>query len=196
MVELQHRAGGIPALQDFLTNNPNAGIADWGSQTFQPVKQLVKQALNQDQQGLCAYCERSLTETDGQIDHIKPKGGANGHPELCFSYSNYAHCCINPKTCGQKKKDGLLPIEPRPGCNTQWTLSTDGTIEPVVGLIKAQRHKVNQTRDMLGLNKDSALVDDRQKWLNSALTVLRETPDDINTFLQSAPFRHILATML
>ena len=84
MVELQHRAGGIPALQDFLTNNPNAGIADWGSQTFQPVKQLVKQALNQDQQGLCAYCERSLTETDGQIDHIKPwsKGGTHNLDNL------------------------------------------------------------------------------------------------------------------
>ncbi|WP_199456503.1 MULTISPECIES: retron system putative HNH endonuclease [unclassified Marinobacter] len=196
MVELQHRAGGIPALQDFLTNNPNPGVADWGSQTFQPVKQLVKQALNQDQQGLCAYCERRLAETDGQIDHIKPKGGANGHPQLCFSYSNYAHSCINPKTCGQKKKEGLLPIEPGPGCNSQWTLSTDGTIEPIADLNRAEKHTVNQTRDMLGLNKDSALVDDRQKWLNSALAVLRESPNDINAFLQSAPFRHILATVI
>ena len=196
MVELQHRAGGVPALQIFLTNNPNAQVADWGSLTFQPVKRLVKQALNQDQQGLCAYCERQIAKTEGQVDHIKPKAGPNAHAALCFTYSNYDHSCINPKTCGQKKKDGLLPIEPTPGCNAHWTLSTDGTIEPVAELTRRQKHNVSQTRDMLGLNKDSSLVDDRQKWFASALEVLRTSPGDLADFLNTSPFRHILATAL
>lgn len=196
MVELQHRKEGVPALQTFLANNPNAQVADWNSLAFRRIKPLIKAALNQDQQGLCAYCERKLVETEGQIDHIKPKAGSHAHPELCFEYSNFAHSCINPKTCGQKKKDGLLPIEPGPGCNDKWTLSTDGTIQPIAGLTRAQEHPVKQTRDMLGLNKDPALVDDRQKWLKSALAVLQESPDDIDTFLQGAPFRYILATVL
>lgn len=196
MVELHHRAGGVPALQSFLANHPQAKVDDWSSQTFQPVKRLVKQALNQDQQKLCAYCERKLSPTEGQIDHIKPKSGPNAHPQLCFTYTNYAHSCITNRTCGQKKKDGLLPIEPGPGCNDSLALSTDGTIEPVAGLTRRQRHEVRQTCDMLGLNKDSALVDDRQKWLESALEVLKTSPNDLSLFLKNSPFRYILATAL
>ena len=196
MVELQHRRGGLPTLHLYLTKTPGASVADWDSQAFHPIKRKVKEALNQDQQGLCAYCERKLSEEEGQVDHIKPKAGPHAHPSLCFTYSNYAHSCINPKTCGQKKKDGLLPIEPAPGCNAHWSLSTDGTIEPVAALTRKQKHNVNQTRDMLGLNKDSSLVDERQNWFAGALEVLHTSPSDLADFLNRSPFRHILATAL
>ncbi|MBE0507866.1 MAG: TIGR02646 family protein [Marinospirillum sp.] len=197
MVELQHRPGGVPELTQFLQQHPNADISLWNDQRFQPVKQRVKAALNQDQQGLCVYCERLLTATEGQLEHIKPKSGTNGQPALCFTYTNYAHGCINPQTCGQKKKDGLLPIEPGPGCNKQWTLSTtDGSLQPVEGLTRRERHQVTQTRDMLGLNKDSTLVADRQRWLNSALEVLKNQPEQLDLFLNQSPFRHLLATVL
>lgn len=196
MVELQHSAGGIPALTAFVSSHPGAGASDWDSQTFQPVKRQIKKALNRDQQGLCVYCERELSAADGQIDHIKPKSGPNAHPQLCFIYTNHAHSCIHNKTCGQKKKHGLLPIEPGPDCNREWALSTDGTIEPVAGLTRRQRHDVTQTRDMLGLNADPSLVDDRQKWFKSTLAVLAASPNDVDDFLQNTPFRYILATGL
>lgn len=196
MVELQHRILSTPLLTQFVATHPAITVADFDSQAFQQVKVSVKSDLNEDQGGLCVYCESELAATSGQVEHIKPKGGANAFPTLCFTYTNYAHSCINPKTCGQKKKNGLLPIEPGPGCNDRWSLSTDGTIEPIAGLTRVQRHAVVQTRDMLGLNKDSNLVDERQRWLNSALTVLRETPNDIQQFLQDGPYRHILATVL
>lgn len=196
MVELQHRALPTPALIAFIAANPGAAVADFDSKAFVPVKRAVKADLNQDQDGLCVYCESTLTPTSGQVEHIKPKAGGNGHPHLCFTYTNYAHSCINPKTCGQRKANGMLPIEPGPGCNTHWTLSTDGTIEPIVGLSKKQAHPVRQTRDMLGLNADSNLVDERQRWLRNALLVLQQAPSDIHTFLQSAPYRHILATVV
>jgi len=195
VVELQHRRGGAPALHRFKANHPQAQVADWDSHTFQPVKRQVKQAINEDQQQLCVYCERRLASIDGQIDHIKPKSGPNAHPQLCFTYTNFAHSCINNKTCGQKKKHGLLPIEPEPGCNQQWSLSTDGTIEPAAGLTRRQKHDVKQTRDMLGLNADSSLVDDRQKWLKNALEVLMTSPTDFATFLQKSPFRYILTNI-
>lgn len=196
MVELQHRAIHTPALTAFNVAHPLAPVADFDSLAFKPVKDAVKADLNQDQGGLCAYCESTLRPTKGQVDHIKPKAGPNAHPHLCFSYTNYAHSCINNKTCGQKKKNGLLPIEPGPGCNTRWSLSTDGTIEPIANLTKAQRHTVRQTRDMLGLNADSNLVDERQRWLGNALTVLQQAPNDFHLFLQAAPYRHMLATVL
>jgi len=194
MVELQHRAVPTPALTAFVTANPEATAADFASLLFRPVKDAVKVDLNQDQGGICVYCETFLDPTKGQVEHIRPKGGINAHPHLCFTYTNYAHSCINPKTCGQKKQNGLLPIEPGPGCNTQWALSTDGTIEPLVGLTRTQRHQVRQTRDMLGLNADPNLVDERKRWLSNTIEVLRQAPHRVDEFLQAAPFRHMLAT--
>ena len=196
MVELQHRALPTPALSAFNAAQPTATVADFNSRAFQPVKAAVKADLNADQGGLCVYCEKPLTPTEGQVEHIKPKAGANAHPHLCFTYTNYAHSCTNPKTCGPKKKNGLLPIEPGPGCNTLFALSTDGTIEPIAGLTKAQQHTVRQTRDMLGLNADSNLVDERKRWLARAIAVLQQAPNDIQDFLQTAPYRYMLATAL
>ena len=195
MVELQHRVLPTPALTAFVAVNPGVGVADFDSLAFRPVKILVKADLNEDQGGLCVYCESQLAANSGQVEHIKPKAGPNAYPNLCFTYTNYAHSCINPKTCGQKKKDGLLPIEPGPGCNSEWTLSTDGTIEPIGTLSRKRRHAVTQTRDMLGLNKDANLVDERRRWFANAIAILRDTPADLHAFMQAAPYRHILATV-
>lgn len=193
MVELQHRATPTPALTEFVAAHPALSAADFDSPTFTPVKRAIRADLNADQGGLCVYCEKPLSPAEGQIDHIRPRAA---RPDLCFTYSNCAHSCINPKTCGQKKKGGLLPIEPAPGCNAEWTLSTDGTIEPRPGLTRQRRHAVIQTRDMLGLNADSNLVDERRRWLASAITVLRQVPAGFPAFLCSAPYRYILATAL
>lgn len=116
----QHRAVPTPVLTAFNAANPAATVAEFSSQAFQPVKTAVKADLNKDQGGLCVYCEGNLAPDAGQVEHIKPKGGPNAYPLLCFKYSNDAHSCINTKTCGQKKKNGLLPVEPGPGCNAQF----------------------------------------------------------------------------
>ncbi|MEX8497566.1 MAG: retron system putative HNH endonuclease [Leptothrix ochracea] len=195
MVELQH--GSAPqALTDFMQVNPRAAVADFDSLAFRPIKDAVKAALNEDQHGLCAYCERELVSTAGQIDHIKPKGGPNARPDLCYQYRNYAHSCIDNTTCGQKKKHGLLPIEPGPGCNAEWTLSTvTGHVEPVLGLTRQRRHAATQTRDMLGLNTP-ALSRERKQWLDQVLNLLQEAPDEWADFMRSAPFRHVIGTVV
>lgn len=196
MVELQHRAIEPLLLTNFCTANPAAAVSDFDRPAFSPVKKAVKMALHGDQNGLCAYCEKPLSSSDGQVDHIKPKGGPDAHAHLCFTYANYAHSCVNNRTCGQKKKHGLLPIEPGIGCNTQWALGIDGTIEPVGGLTRTAAHDVRQTRDMLGLNADSNLVDERRKWFSRTIEILQQEPAGIQIFLQDVPFRHILATVL
>lgn len=197
MVELQHRAIPTPALTQYLADNPEAAVVNFDSQDFAPVKRLVKADLHQDQGGLCVYCEQLLKADEGQVEHIKPKAGTNGHPYLCFDYNNYAHSCINNKTCGQSKGNGLLPIGPGPGCNDQWALvSQSGFIEPLASLTRRQRGPVVQTRDMLGLNKDSNLVNERKKWFSQAVEVLKVAPNDIDLFLQSAPFRALIAASI
>jgi uncharacterized protein (TIGR02646 family) len=194
MVELQHRSVPTAALTAFTAANPAAAADDFDEPAFQPVKAAVKAAVNQDQGGLCVYCEKPLAHNEGQLEHIKPKAGPNAQPQLCFSYANYAHSCINRMTCGQSKGGGLLPIEPAPGCNAEWALSTDGTIEPITGLTRQRKHAVVQTRDMLGLNRDPDLVDERKRWLLNAITVLQQTPADLPAFIQTAPYRYMLAT--
>lgn len=195
MVELQHRAAIPLELHSFLQAHPRAGVADFDSWKFQPAKRAVKAALSADQEGLCVYCERRLAADDGQLEHIKPKGGPNAHPLLCFTYTNFAHSCINDHTCGQKKQNGLLPIEPGPNCNADWTLSTDGAIEPTGNQTRARKHAVRQTRDMLGLN-NAALMLERRRFLDTFVRVLRETPNDSHQFLDLVPFRYILGTVL
>lgn len=195
MVELQHGAEPVE-LTLFRESNPQASPKDFDTAEFAAAKRAIRVSLHRDQVGLCAYCEIPLEPTKGQVDHIKPKGGNQPYPHLSFAYTNYAYSCINKKTCGQRKRDGLLPIEPGPGCNAKWTLSTDGTIEPIEGLDRQRMHHVIQTRDMLGLNKDAALVDDRKKWFANALQVAQNMPAQLSDFLQSAPYRHIMATAL
>jgi len=67
-------------------------------------------------------------------------------------------------------------------------------IEPIAGLTRQRRHEVVQTRDMLGLNKDSNLVDERQRWLKHALSVLQQAPNNFAVFLNAAPYKYILST--
>lgn len=133
MIELRHTAT-VPALEDYLHQHPDAATDDFDSLEFHPVKQQVRATLSSEQGGLCVYCEQLLAADTGQVEHIKPKSGPSAHPELAFVYTNYAHSCINNKTCGQKKKAGLLPIEPGPGCNHDFILLTDGQIAAKSGL--------------------------------------------------------------
>ncbi|MCC7256724.1 MAG: TIGR02646 family protein [Dokdonella sp.] len=195
MVELQHRHPEPPELVQFRLLHPAASPTDWDHLDFVEAKRSVKSGLHQDQAGLCVYCEMKLPAVGGHVEHIKPKSGPNAHAQLCFVYVNLAHSCDNPKTCGHKKKAGLLPIEPGPGCNADWSLTTDGTIEPTQGLSRQRRHAVTQTRDMLGLNKDSDLVDERKRWLKGAIDIAQQRPADLPQFLAQGPFRHIMATV-
>ncbi|TBW08780.1 TIGR02646 family protein [Azotobacter chroococcum] len=191
MIELIHNLHVPPALQAFVAANPAAQPADFDSAAFQPVKRQVKSSLHADQGGLCAYCETELAADGGQIDHIKPKSGSHAHSHLAFTYSNYAHSCINEKTCGQRKKAGLLPIEPGPGCNLEFSLTVDGQLEPMPDLTRQRKHAVRQTRDMLGL-QNAALVRERQQWIEVVIELMRHEPALVPAFLADKPFRHIL----
>lgn len=195
MIELQHRIDGCPALDAYCKAHPNLEVNDFESQAFNHIKPIIKSSLNTDQGGLCVYCERPLDMAAGQIEHIRPKAGQNAHPELCFSYTNYAHSCINNKTCGQKKKNGILPIEPEPGCNKYWALSTDGIISPLSSLSRRQRHTPRQALDMLGLNRDTTLVQDRKKATQAFQEILQQSPEDADVYLAQRPFRYILDTL-
>jgi uncharacterized protein (TIGR02646 family) len=197
MLELQHRSLPPLELNNFVAANPVLTPDDFDSELFQHIKKQVKASLHQDQGGLCVYCETTLTAIEGQIDHIKPKGQNGEYAHLTFVYTNFAHSCICNKTCGQKKKAGLLPIEPGPGCNDQFMLSTDGDILPLPHLTRAQRHPVAQTLQMLGLESRQSpwLVAQRKEWIEQIKIITEQYPQQLPAFLADLadkPFRHIL----
>jgi uncharacterized protein (TIGR02646 family) len=197
MIEFTRRIPEPPELTAFCAANPMAGPDDFNSLAFQSSKRAVKNALNADQHGLCAYCESSLQSNSGQIDHVKPKGGPNAHPHLTFRYDNYVHsCCHQPKHCGQRKGDRILYVEPGPtGCNDKFTLSTTGVIDARTDLSRNERHMIRATRDQLGLNCPS-LRSERERWVQASLSVL-VTPDaDFNAFIANIPFRFILRRLV
>lgn len=197
MVELQH--GPEPAeLTAFRKTHPTASVKLFEDGAFQPAKLAAKAALNALQGGLCVYCEQPLTPTGGQLEHIKPKGGPHARGDLCFSFENFAQSCnkLGSATCGPKKADHALPIEPRLGCNAFWRLSTSGTLEPIPGLPPDQLQAVNDTVDILGLNADADLEADRAKVLVNLLEILDQAPDDVDMFLRQQPYRYILAASI
>lgn len=191
MLELVH-SSAPQELTYFIESNDSLTVAMFDSIQFSTVKTIVKASLNELQSELCAYCENTLSLTDGHIDHIKPKGGKSPHPELTFIYNNYAHSCNSAGTCGNKKKAGLLPIEPRLNCNNDFTLTTDGEIIPNRTLSRKPKHPVKKTIGMLGLNK-TFLIQQRKQWLDSYLELLKNHGlDTANEFISDKPFRAIM----
>lgn len=190
MIELIH---GVepPQLTHYRQQYPNATPTDFDSVIFHQIKPVIKAQLNQEQGQLCVYCERRLAVHEGQIEHIKPKSGSQAFPALTFVYTNYAHSCINNLTCGQKKKAGVLPIEPAPHCNDKFILMLDGSIEPLLQLTRQEKHFVKQTRDMLGLQQTD-LMREREEWVKAIKQIIAINPNLVTAFLKDKPFRYIL----
>ncbi|MFH4743980.1 retron system putative HNH endonuclease [Vibrio diabolicus] len=189
-------------LTDFLKANENLHVKDFDSLEFRPVKHIVRQKLYDLQGNLCVYCERSFSDINRiQVEHIKPKSGPNKRPDLCFSYENYAASCIQQESkslqsCGQNKKDKLLPIEPTSQqCNDFYILNTDGEILPIPSSTRPERHIRKSTTDILGLNK-AFLVRKRKVKIDNLTKLMKMNPLAAKKFMDSGEFRFILRRMV
>ena len=49
---------------------------------------------------------------------------------------------------------------------------------------------------MLGLNTDAGLVEERRQWLRNIIEILRNFPDEADSYISTAPFREILSSSL
>ncbi len=156
----------------------------WDDPAFKPVRPIVRQQLNHEQEGLCIYCEGSLQEDIGHVEHIKSKGLNSA---LTFAYDNLAHSCDGPGHCGHHKKRQALPVEPRPGCNRFFVLmAQDGKLIPTPGLPRDERQQATDTLRILGLNAPS-LARQRKGFACSVRCLSSKI--EVNEFLATAPFR-------
>ena len=119
----------------------------------------VKEALERDFHGKCAYCESKISHVSyGHIEHYRPKGGLRGQPDLAFDWNNlFLACgrCNGPEHKGDRfphKVEGgpiVNPCDDEPAEHFHFEFDPVAKIASVFGT--TTRGKT--TEALLGLNR-------------------------------------------
>ncbi|MDR2353602.1 MAG: TIGR02646 family protein [Deltaproteobacteria bacterium] len=85
-------------------------------------KKLVEHLKN-NQNSLCAYCEKKITKDNQEIEHFIPKSMSTENYDYTFEFSNLLLCCRDSQktgnlSCGQKKKGK----DPKETCLNPYTM--------------------------------------------------------------------------
>lgn len=167
----------------------------------------LKTALHARQQGLCAYCEITLENTEDQnigshVDHILPK---ENHQALTFDYDNLVLSCFAtggeikaddrdpaPVSCGhaQLKRtnnfDESLFIKPTDSdCERYFSFELDGEVIAHPKLSPSDVDKAKHTLEVLNLNclRLKRLREDTITQLYQIVTELQSDSDALKRFL-------------
>jgi uncharacterized protein (TIGR02646 family) len=129
---------------DFFRDWKASGNADWKPSwdgLREPEKPKLKRLLIRVQGSLCCYCAERITESNGHIEHVKPKD-TRYFPELALAYDNLLACCEGGASdapprqihCDREKGnwyDEKLFISPLdPDCETAFRFTGRGEIIP------------------------------------------------------------------
>ena len=108
---------------------------------------------------LCAYTTRELVQT-GSVDHFRPK---SKYPHLAYEWDNYR---LARQAINARKGDSEDVIDPFKVCEGWFMLDMPSClIKPGQGIAKKIRVAVNSTINVLGLNSDERLVEERCRLL-------------------------------
>ena len=178
-------------------------------------KDLLRQALDQMQHGLCAYCESSLKTW--HIEHFRAR---STHPQLTFTWDNLFGSCLTPDHCGDYKDKKGKPYDPNElthPCEQDpddfLLFVPDGTVQPRQGLSPKHHQCAEETIRVFRLNQKD-LCERRAGVIRSMLEtepdilqVLMESTDrDRAAFTQEflatyavgphpTPIRHVIAAL-
>jgi uncharacterized protein (TIGR02646 family) len=159
MVEIEHLSRPPAGLIALASASP---VLDW-TELRNPLKENVRHMLNQEQHGLCVYCERRLNMDHGRIDHIIAQ---TKDDSLKFVYSNLCHSCSgyyhnegdssgSQLSCDQAKGDSSLgSMEPRKDVNKKILFNTEtGELHCSLDPTDPEYINVNYAiNEVLGLN--------------------------------------------
>lgn len=104
---------------DCLTTFRNAqSLATWDEFRDTQCYQTVRATTRTDQGGLCAYCERLLSENDRQIAHFHPKSDNGGGINWALHWPNlWFACCGGDQATTQNPDAYLPPTEENRSCD-------------------------------------------------------------------------------
>lgn len=102
----------------------------------------------------CSYCERRIA-TNLAVEHIQPKAGPYGHPNLIGRWENFLLACVNCNSAKQDKNVILanVLIPDRDNTFAAFSYFPDGTVQPATALTTALIGKANDTLALTGLDK-------------------------------------------
>lgn len=110
---------------------------------------------------LCAYTTRELVQT-GTVDHFMPK---SKYSYLAYEWDNYR---LARQTINSRKGDSEDVVDPFKICEGWFTLAMPSClIKPGQNIGREVRNSVNSTINILGLNQDERLVEERCRLLVS-----------------------------
>lgn len=159
-------------------------ISSWIDNKKKNSKQLREFMLENEQQHVCCYCEKSVTSGNESyhIDHIRPQ---DKFPQLKNSYKNLVVSCQTKGRCGiargsQFSKHFIVPTEENP--EEYLTYSLNGEILPI-----GKNKKASETIGLLNLNA-SSLVKARRVLFKNLDSMRRSIPtEEFENFFEDFP---------
>jgi uncharacterized protein (TIGR02646 family) len=152
----------------------------WGDFARTPCHAETRSSLAEEQYGLCCYCESQVSDGDGHIEHMEPKGR---NPKRTYDYTNLVLSCngSDKKHCGHFKdgsksdfawdsKKFCTPHDPET-C-TLFSYDNLGNVNPT----DSQPEKARYMIGYLNLNCPS-LAQRRHSHAISLIETLGEQPD-------------------
>lgn len=154
----------------------------------------------------CSYCERRIV-TQLAVEHIQPKEGPHGNPDLQGRWENFLLGCVNcNSTKGHKAvvlANLLLPDRDNTAAAYEYTM--DGKINLVAGLSDLERALAQETLSLVGLDKRLSQIRDSNGQLVAidrvtqrmeVWLIARESKDDLQANPNAAFRRQIARTAI
>lgn len=154
------------------------------SEKYPQEKKCLSKQLIEDQKGLCAYCEKSIKDGDGHIEHFIKR---SLKIELTFNWNNLFYSCMGTGAethCGKHKdpkikeltenKKLIHPVFDTP--EDYFEYSIDGHISVNTNLQPQEKERANYTIKIFNLNSPS-LVNKRQNWWKQISSILKNYSD-------------------
>ena len=140
----------------YLQRNPSPTSKQFGKHNYW-TKSLNQLRGAYDR--LCAYTTRELVDT-GSVDHFVPK---TKYPGLAYEWSNFR---LTRQIINRRKGNSEDVIDPFDVCEEWFVLDIPSClIRPGKGIARETRVAVNNTINILGLNRDERLVEERCRLL-------------------------------
>ena len=211
MKKIRTLAGPTPGLSAYLA--AEADEADWtGFRNHRSgaSHRELRDALADQQHGLCGYCEIEIAAGRRQVEHIVPRSDPKRGAVCALDAGNMMACCLggtravagdpgqylpSPRanmSCGQRKGNDTIPgfIDPRtlPEIPVLTRVTSDGRIEADEEACVAagwEADGIAETVEFLGLNVERLRLAREQRWL-ALENAWEDHHDDEHTMREAA----------